>query len=690
MILRYCLIGFSLCLFALKANSQESVIWAAEVVDVSSEFGVLEFSALQTLHKPNVLPAGGQNPNAWRPKSETGEQFVMVSFHTPIKARQIAIAESENPGAIKKVLAYDKDYLEYTLFELNPRQIPIETRLLNLFFDPTPYEVHAIKVILDCSVVPGYNSIDAIGISQSNIPINVLVQMAKAVNKSIQSEKLSENVNSSYIEHSPIISADGKKLYFSRKYHPDNIGGVDDPEDIWMSEIDEATGEWKPAVNVGPPLNTSGPNYISSISQIDGKEMFILGNKYGKKGRMYNGTSYAYKDETGKYSEPVAVEIENEYNYSPKADFFLVDGGQVMLHAIERDDTYGGRDLYVSFKKGAIWSEPKNIGSDLNTASEEAAPFVAKDGKTLYFSSSGFSGYGGLDIYVTRRLDDTWMKWSPPDNLGSGINTTEDDQYFSIPTSGKHLYFTRGKVDDDTDIFQFKVEDFFVDPNDPLASSVNHLLEEKTVEILVTVSGRVLNAKTKEPIPNVPVYIERLPDGISIGEVIADTDGKFTFSLRPGARFGISSSKDGFIAQNENLDLNKTKKSEAITLDLFLGPIEVGQPITLNNIFFAFDKDELTTSSYLELERVLEYMQKGRIQQIEIAGHTDSKGADEYNLSLSKRRATSVQKYFIANGIPAERVIAIGFGESKPIDTNDTPEGRKKNRRVEFKLLEIN
>ncbi|MDH5609186.1 MAG: OmpA family protein [Cyclobacteriaceae bacterium] len=670
-------------------SAQESVIWASEVIDVSSEFGPLEFSALQVLHKPNVLPKSGENPNAWRPKSPDKKDFVMVAFPQAIKAKQVAIAETENPGSITRVVAYDRDYNDYVLFELKPRAIPTENRLLNLFFDETVHgvEIQAIRVEIDGEAVPGYNSIDAIGISASNIPITVLIDLAKGVNSKIDAEKLSENVNSTYVEHSPIISPDGKKLYFSRKYHPGNVGGVDDPEDIWVSTWNEVEKEWNVAVNAGPPLNTEGPNFISSVSKVDDKEMFILGNRYGKKGRMYAGVSMAYFED-GKFTEPQSIEVENEYNYSPKADFFLVPGGQVLLQAVERDDSYGGRDLYISFKNGNGWSEPKNIGGTLNSAAEEAAPFLAEDGKTLYFSSSGFKGYGQLDIYVSRRLDDTWMKWSPPDNLGAGINTDQDDQYFSIPVTGKHLYFTRGRVDDDTDIFRFRVDEFFIDPSDPLASSVQHLVQEEET-IVIAVSGRVINTNTNEGMANVKVLVERLPDGIDIGSVMTNADGSYNFSLRPGARFGLSADLDGFLSQNENIDLNEIRKSDSIRMDLMISPIEAGKPIVMNNIFFAFDRDELTTASYPELERILAYMRTGKIQKIEIAGHTDSRGVAEYNLDLSRRRAKSVYNYFILNGIDRSRIKVEGFGESMPVASNETIEGRTKNRRVEFKVVEV-
>ena len=166
---------------ALTTKAQETIVWGTDVVDVSSEYSPLEYSAIQALHKPNVIPAGGDNPNAWRPKTEDRNDFIMVSFDKPIKAKQVAIGESENPGAVTKVFAYDSEYNEYLLFELTPRAIPLESRLLNLFFDMTPYEIYAIRVEIDGEAVPGYNAIDAIGVSASNLPITVLINLVPGV-----------------------------------------------------------------------------------------------------------------------------------------------------------------------------------------------------------------------------------------------------------------------------------------------------------------------------------------------------------------------------------------------------------------------------------------------------------------------------------------------------------------------------
>jgi OmpA-OmpF porin, OOP family len=674
-------------LFIITARAQETVVWGNEVVDISSEFSPYDFSAIQALNRPNVLPNGGENPNAWRPKSSNKEEFIMVSFSTPIKAKQVAIAESENPGAVKAVYGYDEEYNEYLLFELTPRDLPIESRLLNLFFETTKYEVNAIRVVLDCSVSDGFNAIDAIGISASNIPINVLINLAPGVNNKVEADRLSRDVNSDYIEHSPLISPDGKRMYFSRQYHPDNVGGVDDAEDIWVSQLDEETGEWLPAKNIGAPLNNEGPNFISSISVLDGKEIVILGNRYGKKGRMYTGVSMATRN-GDTFSEPENIDVDNEYNYSPNADFFMVPGGQAMLTSAERDDTYGERDLYISFKNpdGKTWSEPMNLGNDINTSGEDESPFLAEDGRTLYFSSDGYNGYGGTDIYVTFKLDDTWKKWSTPENLGPGINKDGNEEYFSIPTSGQNLYFTRGEKGEDTDIFSFKVEDLMIDKTSPLLTSVAHLIPDEPEEIYITVMGKVLNAKTNQPIEGATVMIERLPDGADIGHVATAASGAFMFTVRPGAKYGMVGEANGYISEDENFDFTTVTKTDTIEQDLMIHPIEKGEKIVLKNIFFDFDKWDLKTPSYPELNRVLEYLKEDKIEKIAISAHTDSVGDPAYNMTLSGKRAKSVMDFFIKNGISRDRLSFKAYGETQPVVPNDTKENRAKNRRVDFTI----
>ena len=692
-------------LLSLGVLAQETVQWASDIMFVTSELAPLQYSAGQILHAPNVYPKGGESPNAWRPSKPDADQYIVVQFDRPIHAQQIAIAETENPGAVSKVYAYDSLDNEYLLFDLNARPIPLESRLLNLFFEKTPYRIAYIRVDLACANVPGFNSIDAIGVSSSNIPISVLIELAPGVNENLSTEKLSSNVNSQYIEHSPILSPDGKTLYFSRRAHPDNVGGVDDYEDIWYSELNERTGEWLPAKNIGPPLNTPGPNFIASITQVNGETILLLGNRYEKRGRMSQGISMSRSKGDGKWEKPKNLYVENDYNYSDKADYFMHQDGEIIIMSAERDDTYGDRDLYVSFKDiRGNWSEPLNMGPDINSADTESAAFLDVDKETLYFSSKGFRGYGGIDIYVSKRLDDTWTSWSAPENLGRGINGPGDDTYFNKPSSGSHSYFTKGSSDENTDIYRFRTDELFmeveevedvpVETEDVIAASevvtVAPVIPDPVPEpedIFVTILGKVFDSRTEQP-TSAKVVVERLPDGITIGETTAEDDGNFTFRLRAGARYGFLAEKEFYLAKNENVDLNDVFESTTMVRDLYLTPLEKGAAIVLNNIFFDFDRSELKTSSYAELNRILNLMQENKIRKIEISGHTDSIGDDDYNQALSQRRANAVFTFFTSKGIIDSRLVSIGHGETSPVAPNDTAGNRQKNRRVEFKILE--
>ncbi len=660
----FCIISGSL--------AAQNVQWASEVIEFSSELSPLQYSANQALNNPNVLPNGGENPNAWTPKNPNRVEFIKVGFQSPMIVQQIAIGESYNPGAVSNVYVYDKAGNETQVFTFNSRPIGEEGRLLNVFINPTSFEVTAVKVELDGRAVPGYNSIDAIGISDSEVPINVdnLIKVAENLGEDLEAQRLSPAVNSEVSEFRPLISPDGKTLFFSRSNHPGNVGGVNDDEDIWYSELDETTGEWQEARNIGPVLNNKGPNYISSVTPDGNSMLLLLGNEYLPNGKMKAGLSISRKTETG-WSQPEALKIDNLYNYNEKANFYMANNRKTLLMSIEREDSYGDRDLYASFiKSDGSWSDPVNLGNSVNTASEESAPFLAADDETLYFSSDGFAGFGGTDIYVTRRLDDSWKNWTEPENLGPDINSESDDEFFNIPASGEYAYYSRGVGTDNMDIFKLELPVFY-----------------KPAPV-VLVQGKVYNSKTNEALGNVEILYERLPDGTEIGLATSDpTTGTYKIVLPSGAKYGYLAEAEGYVSVNANIDLNDLEEYKEINQDLFLVPIETGATVVLNNIFFEFDRSALADDSFPELKRVVELLTDNPGLEIEIGGHTDSVGSTSYNQRLSERRAKAVFDYLVENGIASERVVSRGFGEGKPVAGNDTSEGRAENRRVEFKIL---
>lgn len=674
---------FLLSLFLIAALSQQSkaqvVQWATKVIDFSSELTPVQYSASQALGKPNVLPAGGQSPNAWAPDKPKRQEFLKLGYANPISIRQIAIGESHNPSAISRVLVYDEAGREYVVHTFSPGAVPLKGRMLNVFIDPTPYKVAAVKLEFDGAAVPDYFGIDAVAISDSNYPIIADIPTMQLLASGIIIEALDKNVNSEYDELNPLLSPDGKKLYFTRKNHPQNIGGTKDKEDIWYSELDEA-GNWKLAQNMGPKFNNPGPNSINTIQSVtpDGRSaIMVLTNKYQPNGKMTAGVSVS-SNINGEWTTPVALNIVNEYNYNQKANYFLTDNRQTLLMSVERQDSYGDRDLYVTFAKSDnIWTEPLNLGDVVNTAGEESGPFMASDDKTLYFSSNGFSGYGGSDVYVTKRLDDTWTKWSEPENLGPEINSPLEDLFFNIPASSEFAYYSRGVSETNTDIFRVKL---------PILRSP---------EPYVTVRGKIIDQTTGKPLGAKIIY-ERLPDGKGLGVSQSNPEtGEYEIRFPAGEMYGLRAEAEGKLSESQNLDLRDIKSDKVIEgNDFNLDPIQVAAvaentSITLNNLFFDFDKAVLRPESFPELDRIVTLMTEKPTMQIEISGHTDNVGTDEYNMSLSQRRANAVVAYMKQKGMDSGRMTVQSFGESSPIDSNETAAGRKRNRRVEFKILKL-
>ncbi len=663
---------------SMNLKAQE-VQWASQVIEFSSELTPLQYSAQQVLGKPHVLPSGGQSPNAWAPDKPKRKEFLKVGFEKPISIQQIAIAESHNPSAIFRVLVYDESDREYVVNTLNPKAVPLKGRMLNLFMEKTPYKVTAVKIEFDGAALPDYFGIDAIAISNVNYPIIADIPKLQLLASGLVVEALDANVNSEYSELNPLLSPDGKTLYFSRKNHPENIGGEKDKEDLWYSELD-SSGHWTLAKNMGPTFNNPEPNFINSIQSVtpDGRTaVMLLGNRYLPNGKMQAGVSFS-SNVGGSWSKPVPIEIKNDYNFNEKANYFLTNNRQTLIMSVEREDSFGDRDLYVSFmEEDSVWTEPLNLGDIINTASEESAPFLASDDKTLYFSSNGFSGYGGNDIYASRRLDDTWTNWSDPENLGPEINSTLEDLFFNIPASSEYAYYSRGVSDSNTDIYRVKL---------PILRSP---------EPWIIVKGKIVDGRTGDPLGAKIVY-ERLPDGEQLGIAQADAStGEYEIRLPGGQLYGIRAEAENRISENQNLDLRSINNDQVMDhKDFKLEPIAVSAveenvTIVLNNIFFDFDKSTLKPESHPELNRIISLMKDKPAMQIEIAGHTDASGPEKYNLTLSEKRAKAVVQYLTHQGISDKRISVAFYGEKQPIAPNTTVDGRSKNRRVEFKILKL-
>lgn len=664
-------------LFAMSYGASAQVVqWASKVLDFSSELTHAQYSAQQALGKPNVMPAGGDNPNAWVPDKPSRKEFLKLGFDKPMSIKQIAIAESLNPTALYRILVYDEAGKEYELSTFNPMAIPMKSRMMNFFLEPTSYKVAAVKLEFDGAAVPDYYGIDAVAISDSRYPIVAFIPTPELLASGIVTEVLDKNVNSDVNELNPILSPDGKTLYFSRSNHPDNKGGTTDKEDIWYSELG-ADGKWQLAKNMSQ-FNNDYPNFINTISAAtpDGKSVImILGNKYSSDGKKMQAGVSISSNVGGNWTKPVALNIKNEYNFHEKANYFLANNRKTLIMSVQREDSKGDRDLYVSFMQDdSVWTEPLSLGAVLNTAGEESSPFLALDDKTLYFASNGFSGYGGTDVYVSKRLDDTWTNWSEPENLGPDINTSLNEYFFNIPSDSEFAYYSRETSPNNTDIFRIKL---------PIMRNPDRW---------ATIKGKLIDAKTGQPLGAKIIY-ERLPDGTDVGINQSDpTKGEYEIKLPIGHLYGIRAEAKDYLSESQNIDLRNIAQDTVINFDFTLDPIAItpidsGARITLNNIFFDFDQVTLKPESFSELNRLVKLMGDRGTMIVSIEGHADATGTEEYNLGLSKRRAAAVQKYIVGKGVDQSRVSIAFFGESKPVVPNTTKENRRKNRRVEFRIV---
>ena len=479
---------------------------------------------------------------------------------------------------------------------------------------------------------------------------------------------LGPKINTSSQELTPVISADEETIYFTRRFAPENIGGAGDLQDIYVSEFQN--GQWAQARNIGKPLNNQGPNAVCSVTP-DGNQLLLM-NTYSATGEPEAmGLSISSRTETG-WTLPEKVMMRDFYNRSQFYEFFMSNDGRTILLAIEREDTKGNRDLYVSFKlKDGTWSSPKGLGAVVNTPGIEFSPFLASDGVSLYFSSTGHPGFGKNDIFLTRRLDDTWTNWSKPLNLGKPINSEGRDFYYSVPASGEYAYFTSSTngIANSVDIFKVK------------------LPEPVKPKPVLLVKGKVLNSKTKKPIA-AEILVYDLETGEEVGLARSRPgDGKYEITLPAGKEYAFYADKKGYYAVRENLDLRKFNRFREVTKDLYLTPIEAGQAVSLNNIFFVRSKAVLLPKSFPELDRLADMMSDNNRITIQLEGHTDNTGSAELNVKLSRERAEKVKEYLIKRGIEEPRIATEGYGGSKPIASNDREETRKLNRRVEFRIM---
>lgn len=477
-----------------------------------------------------------------------------------------------------------------------------------------------------------------------------------------------EILNSKSDELSPRLSSDGNLIFFTRDGHKIHSGDKKN-QDIWFSEM--KYGKWTLPQMMPTPINNSGANSMITITP-DNNTIYVS-NLYNNNGEQSGrGMSVSQKSKNG-WTLPKKVEIENFYNRGQFVSFYMSQDKKVLFTSVKRDDTKGNMDIYVCLQKAdGTYGKPMNLGDSINTFADDFNPSLGADNKTLYYITSGLPGYGKEDIWVSKRLDDTWLKWSKPKNLGSGINSEYGEFSFTLTAKGDEAYMV-----------SYEQLDGYKGGGDIVKVKLSKSAQPDPV---VLVFGKVLDQKTKEPIEAQIVYFG-LTDNKEYGLATSDAKtGEYRIVLPRGVNYGFKSSVPGFISISEHLDVVKLEEYTEIERNLYLAPVEVGKSFRLNNIFFDSGKFVLRPESENELENLRRLLVENPYMEIEITGHTDDVGDDNKNLELSSERAESVVQWLIDNGVATIRLSSKGYGETKPKASNDTEEGKQLNRRVEFTI----
>ncbi len=507
--------------------------------------------------------------------------------------------------------------------------------------------------------------------AQDYIEICDFVIEARANPVPFKPVNLGDSINSSFDEYINAITVDEQLMLFTvKEIVPDetNITKQRLEEEFYLSEKQD--GIWGKAVKMGYPLNSSGNQGAICLSP-DGKKIFFTAcNRFDG----YGSCDIYFSEKTNdKWSEPINLgQTVNSASWDSQPS--ISSDGKTLYFASTRKDGYGSSDIWkTGLLPSGNWSEPVNLGEQINTKKAEMSPFIHADNSSLYFSSKGHPGMGGADLFLSK-FDINEQKWSQPNNLGFPINTIADEINIIVDASGKKAYLSSDKSSGmgKQDIYSFELY------KDIRPSKVTYL------------KGKVYDSISKKTLSADFELIDLESNEVLIKSVSDKSNGSFLICLPVNINYALNVSKEGYLFYSENFSLNnENSHTEPFLMNIALQPIQRGNSVILRNVFFDTDKYELKPESEVELLKLISFLQNNPKIKIEIGGHTDNIGSEEYNLNLSETRAKAVYEFLIKNGIEKSRLTFQAYGFSKPIDNNETPEGRANNRRTEFKVLEI-
>lgn len=467
---------------------------------------------------------------------------------------------------------------------------------------------------------------------------------------------LGKEINSSHPEYLPILSIDGSELIFTRRLTGTN-------EDFFVSKKDSSG--WGMAKPAGGNINTPQSEAAQTLSA-DGEWMI-----YAASGR---------EDSYGNYdlymAQKTNEEWEDVYHFGLgintdqwEAQPSLSPDRKDLYFASRRPGGFGGIDIYVShLKPNGYYSQPENMGPGINTSGDDQCPFIHADNQTLYFTSNGWLGYGDDDLFVVRKQPNG--EWGKPENLGYPINTIEKEGTMCIAADGKTAYYAADRNDSygGLDIYSFELRE-----------------DVRPVKTL-WVKGKITDKNTGKPVVST-LELNNLASHQTISHIQTDDAGNYFMTLPVGKDYAFNVNSKGYLFYSDNfLMANKSPDSTYIK-NILLEPIASNASVVLKNIFFEVNKYELNPESQTELDNLVRLLNENPTMEIEISGHTDNVGKPSDNMILSNNRAKAVVNFLISKKINPARLVAKGFGETKPLADNKTEAGRLQNRRTEMRVI---
>jgi OOP family OmpA-OmpF porin len=477
--------------------------------------------------------------------------------------------------------------------------------------------------------------------------------------------KMSERINEGPLQYFPVLTADESKIFFTRRESSE----PQFDEDIYVSEKD-SSGQWSFPFPISRTINTQYNEGTCTISA-DGK-ILIFTSCMGRKNFGSCDLFISYLEGID-WSRPINLGI-NVNSSSWDSQPALSADGRRLYFVSERPGGEGKRDIWVSeTNEEGEWGPAVNLGPEINTKEDDVSPFIHVNGQTLYYASKGKLGFGGYDLFSSELINGSWTE---PKNLGYPVNTPEDQVSLFVSTDGETAYYSL---------------DSWTEQGTPTSMIYSFRMPEG---ITVTnksyyVKGKIQDAETAEPL-KASVELLDVNDNQLISKVYSDSIfGEYTMVLTEGSEYALYVEKPGYVFESRHFSLPQGAEYQPIRMDFNLKKIQSGATTVLNNLFFDIDKYDLKPNSITELQKIIEYMKKNPGLKIGILGHTDNTGTADYNMQLSIKRAEAVYLYLVQHGISPDRLTYQGLGQTEPAFPNDTEENRSKNRRIEFKIEEL-